>query len=188
MCIHVPPHVHLCLDVYAYVCMLVWNRKLRGKKPYFSGWCVRRPLTTDRPQSERSCTAACTEKQERSELTGHPAVACFVAKAMWSKMDTAVHIHTYTLIHACMQAHIHRSHLAGICPLVCKQSITAACMLNGCKVRVSAYFTLFFIYSHTDKTRIEMLHKPISTSALPESRQLSRGANNSGITQLFLFY
>lgn len=102
----------ICLDVCACVCV-----GLKQEKSHFIGSCVRRPLTTHRPQSERSSTTACTVKQAMFEVTRHQEVTSTVANDIYGIrwIGWPMHIHTHT--HPCMHAHIHRSHLHSCCSL-----------------------------------------------------------------------
>ncbi len=105
-----------------------------------------------------------------------PALQLKICEPRW--IAWPMHIHTYTLIHACMRAHIHSSHLADIWPLaVCTQSNTAACagkwMIKWMQSlhKCTGTFIPCIMCSHKDISRIEILQSPISASALPESVQ-----------------
>lgn len=94
--------IHLSLMFLPIVCRLEIEKK-------DTSW-VRSPLTTDRPQSEKSSVTACTVKRERFELTRHPAVTSTVTEDLWNKMDSVGDAYTHishTLLHACMQTHPH---------------------------------------------------------------------------------
>lgn len=138
---------------------------------------MRRPLTADRPQSERSSTTACTVKQERLELTRHPAVTGAVAKDPRNKMDSVAEAYTHNT-HSSMHAG-RQAHLADTCPLVTVSKAAArahtsySALPSERKVFISApaLFIPCITSSHADKTRIDMLQRPVSTSALPERVQ-----------------
>lgn len=151
--------IHACMStcglVFRCLCLCLCSFETgncgakKTKKKHFSRSCARRPLTTDRPQSERSFTAACTVKQERFQLTGNRVVTSPVAKDTWNKMDRVAIVFARIHTHPCMhvRAHVHGFHLAHRCPpvAVCTQSNTAArantsysVLLRQCKVFISS--------------------------------------------------
>lgn len=108
--VHACPRVGLCLDVGAHV----YVRRFKTGKQTPNRSCVRRPLSTDRPQAERG--AHHSPLGAHQVPSSHQQNICRTrCKCIHTQIHTRTHTHTYTpmviiwLTYAHLFAHNHSS-------------------------------------------------------------------------------